>query len=96
MEHKRAGDVVWADAPAENYTGRERFGSLSDLGAIRENPGASSGGRTVPVGSCQSGSHPPAVFAGHDWNGSPSPVMRTGAATASAIRGLYQIKPPPY
>ena len=34
MEHRRAGDVVWADAPAENYTGRVRFSPLSDRGPI--------------------------------------------------------------
>ena len=34
MEHRRAGDVVWADAPAENYTGRVRFSPLSDRGPV--------------------------------------------------------------
>ena len=34
MEHKRAGDVVWADAPAENYTGRAWFSPLSDRGPL--------------------------------------------------------------
>ena len=34
MEHGRAGDVVWADAPAENYTGRVRFSSLIDRGPL--------------------------------------------------------------
>lgn len=25
MERKRVNDVVWVDAPAENFTGRARF-----------------------------------------------------------------------
>ena len=34
MECRRAGDVVWVYAPAENFTGRARFGPLSDRGPI--------------------------------------------------------------
>lgn len=34
MERRRAEDVEWADAPAENFTGRVRFGPLSDQGPL--------------------------------------------------------------
>ena len=34
MERRRAQDVEWADAPAENFTGRVRFGPLSDQGPL--------------------------------------------------------------
>ena len=34
MEHRRAGDVVWEDAPVENFTGLVRFGPLSDQGPL--------------------------------------------------------------
>ncbi len=34
MEHRRADKVEWEDAPAENFTGRARFGPLSDHGPL--------------------------------------------------------------
>lgn len=34
MERRRAEDVEWTDAPAENFTGRVRFGPLSDQGPL--------------------------------------------------------------
>lgn len=34
MECRRAEDVEWVDAPAENFTGRVRFGPLSDQGPL--------------------------------------------------------------
>ena len=35
MDHRRAGKVEWVDAPSENFTGRVRFGPLSDQGPIK-------------------------------------------------------------
>lgn len=34
MDHRRADNVEWTDAPAENFTGRVRFGPLSDQGPL--------------------------------------------------------------
>lgn len=96
MEHRRAGDVVLADAPAENHTGRARFGPLSGLGGRSEKTQVPPpvGGRSrgvLPVGS-PSGD-------GASWprlERVASPAMRTGATTVSATSSLYQVKPLPY
>lgn len=57
MEHTPSTDIVWSEAPAENFTGTVRFGPLSDRSpdalnalAVHFDPGARTDWHTHPAG----------------------------------------------